>query len=735
MSKANYTIALIGNPNCGKTTIFNALTGMNQKVGNYPGVTVEKVIGHYIDNKKNKVDVIDLPGTYSLTAMSPDEKIARDTILGKQESNINIDVIVVVLDACSLERNLYLATQALELGKPVVFALNMYDEAEKQGKNIEELRLSACLNADVIPTVGIRSKGIPLLKETIRNAVSQEASSGVIKLSPELSVSIKIIGSFLQNKLNYSNAMKSAEALRLLGSDENRLKGIDFLIAADLNDLVLSERNRLAKLGINWISAEAEARYYFAQKTVNASMVVKKLSDSLSFTEAVDSVLLHKVWGPVIFVAIMLLIFQSVFTWATPIMNFIDLIIEWIKVLVGNSIQNESLRSLIVDGIIGGVGGVILFLPQILILFMYISILERTGYMARIAFIMDRLMSKMGLHGKSFVPMLSGFACSIPGIMACRTIENWRDRLVTMLVIPLITCSARLPVYILLIALFVPKTKFGPFALQGLVMTAMYFLGIIGAMITALVLKSTLFKSKSPPLLLELPSYKTPMINDVALDLLQRAGSFLTKAGTVILGLSVILWGLLHYPQVTPPSSLPIEANSNIELQLTELLKTDPSINVITARKDLTNHWREEYKLTHSFAGYFGKAIEPIIVPLGFNWKIGVGLIASFAAREVFVSTMSIVYGLGDNNDKNSNQLVDHMLKDKKANGEYTFSPLVALSLLVFFAFSLQCLATVSIVYRESNSWIWPTFQLTYTTALAWLSSFSVYQIGKLLGF
>lgn len=735
MNKTNYTIALIGNPNCGKTTIFNALTGMNQKVGNYPGVTVEKVIGHYIDSKKNKVDVIDLPGTYSLTAMSPDEKIARDTILGKQESNIKIDVIVVVLDACSLERNLYLATQALELGKPVVFALNMFDEAEKQGKNIEIRRLSACLNSDVIPTVGIRSKGISLLKETIRNALSQEVTSGVIKLNLEINTSIKKVGSFLQNKLNYSNAMKSAEALRLIGSDENRLKGIDFLVAADLNELIQSERIRLAKLGINWSSAEAEARYNFAQKTVNTCMVVKKLSDQLSFTEAVDSILLHKVWGPLIFVALMLLIFQSVFTWATPIMNLIEVLVEWLKTIIGNSIQNDSIRSLVVDGIISGVGGVVLFLPQILILFMYISILERTGYMARIAFIMDRLMSKMGLHGKSFVPMLSGFACSIPGIMACRTIENWRDRLVTILVIPLITCSARLPVYILLIALFVPKTKYGPFALQGLVMSAMYFLGIFGAMITALILKSTLFKSKSPPLLLELPSYKTPMIQDIAMDLFQRGGSFLTKAGTVILGLSVILWGLLHYPQVEPPSILPTDVENNIELRLAELVKSDPSINMETAKKDLTKHWIEEYKLTHSYAGYLGKAIEPIIAPLGFNWKIGVGLIASFAAREVFVSTMSIVYGLGDNSDQNSNQLVDHMQNDKKANGEQTFSPLVALSLLVFFAFSMQCLATLTIVYRESNSWIWPTLQITYTTALAWLSSFSVYQIGKILGF
>ena len=429
---------------------------------------------------------------------------------------------------------------------------------------------------------------------------------------------------------------------------------------------------------------------------------------------------------------IMLLIFQSVFSWASPLMDLIDTFIAWLQTVVGNAIPNESARSLVVDGIIGGVGGVVIFLPQILILFLYISLLERTGYMSRIAFIMDRLMSGMGLHGKSFVPMLSGFACSIPGIMACRTIENWRDRLVTILVIPLITCGARLPVYVLLIALFVPDTQYGPFTLQGLSMTGMYLLGIFGAMFMAYIFKSTILKAKTPPLLLELPSYKPPLIRDLLLDLLQRAGLFLTKAGTVILALSVILWVLFNFPKATPPSELPPEVYATIEKRIVAMQSSDNELEVAKTREELVEQWAAEYQLTHSYAGYMGKLIEPVIAPIGFDWKIGVGLIASFAAREIFVSTMSIVYGLGDEGSETDSRLRDLLLSDRKPNGEPTYTPAVAFSLLVFFAFSLQCLATVGVVYRETNSVLWTGFQLLYTTVLAWVSSFAVYQIGRL---
>ena len=683
-------IAIAGNPNTGKSTIFNLLTGMRQKVGNYPGVTVEKKTGRFFGSHGEAMELLDLPGSYSLQVRSPDEAVSRDVLLGRVPGTPRPDAIIAVLDASNLDRHLYLVAQFLELGIPVIVALNMVDVAEQRGLTIDLLALKNSLGVPVIPMVASRGQGIIELKQALSRAtlhVSDQKAQLPIVLEREVAA--------LSRVLKGHTGSVRAEAMLLLSLEDDRLaaevKGDTALLAK-----IHAARERLKMSGLDPIAAPVDARYAWVSE-VCASVVHRHGEDShgLTFSDHMDQILTHRLWGWVAFVGMMALMFVCIFVVAQAPMDWIRSGMQALAKWTGAHLPEGDLRSLIVDGVIGGVGNVVVFLPQILILFFFLGLLEDSGYMARAAFIMDRLMSRVGLHGKSFVPLLSSFACAIPGIMATRTIENRNDRFVTILVAPLMSCSARLPVYAIMIALLMPA--YGVWSKAG-VMLCMYLVGILAAFVMAGLLKKTLLRSETPMLLLELPPYRAPVFRGIAQRMWERAVVFIRRAGTVILALSVILWALLSYPKLSTPN--PTQAET----------------------------------LAHSFGGRMGHAIEPVIAPLGYDWKIGIGLVASFAAREVFVSTMGQIYNIEDAKQDNED-LRTQMRNERRADGTPVFTPLVCLSIMVFYVLAMQCISTVAIVRRETNSWRWPLFQIAYMTVLAWIGAFVVYQGGHLLGF
>lgn len=655
------TIALAGNPNAGKTTLFNSLTGLSQKVANYPGVTVERKAGHWKIGDTSAT-LIDLPGLYSLDATSLDEQIARDVLVGKVDGAAKPDVIVAVVDATNLERNLYLTTQLFEYGIPVVVALTMIDLFEKQKHEIDIEKLSGLLQ---VPVIAVNAKG----------------ERGKAEL---------------------------AEKVRQI---------------AGTKPTVPYELNGGSPDGDN---AKIFARYNYISNAVQDAVTHNdKLEHRLS--EKIDRVLTHKFFGLLILVLILLTVFQAIFSWATLPMDLLDQGFGAIGSGVRTALPEGILADLVVDGIIAGVGGVLVFLPQILLLFLFISILEDTGYMARAAFLMDKLMSRVGLHGKAFLPLISGFACAIPAIMATRTIENRRDRFATILITPLMSCSARLPVYTLMIAaFFAGETVFGFLSLGAVLMLAMYALGIVVALIVAFVLKRTLLKAPPPPFIMELPPYRLPNMRTVFQNMLTRAGLFVKRAGTVILTISIILWALMYFPRSeTTASAIPVTGGSAVEASLQQQVPSNAEL--------VTNP--EGAQLRNSFAGRLGHVIEPVIQPLGFDWKIGVALIASFAAREVLVSTLSIIYNVGADENEESQSLISAIRNAKDEQGNTVWTPLTALTLMVFFVLAMQCMSTLAIVRRETNSWSWPLFMLVYMTGIAYVAAFLTYQGGRLLGF
>jgi len=658
-NKSHLTIALAGNPNAGKTTLFNSLTGLNQKVANYPGVTVERKEGIW-DLGDRSATLIDLPGLYSLDATSLDEQIARDVITGKVESVPRPDVIVSVVDATNLERNLYLTTQLFEYGVPVVVALTMIDVFEKRKHEIDIGKLSTGL-------------GVPVI------AVNAKADRGKSELADK----------------------------------------VDELAGA--TPKVPHELNGGSPEGDN---ARIFARYNFISNAVQDSV---KHNDKREHrvSEKIDRVLTHKVFGLAILVLILLTVFQAIFSWATLPMDLLDKGFGALGDGVRSSMPPGILTDLLVDGIIAGVGGVLVFLPQILLLFLFISILEDTGYLARAAFLLDKLMSRVGLHGKAFLPLMSSFACAIPGIMATRTIENKRDRFATILIAPFMSCSARLPVYTLMIgAFFAGQTVFGFVSLGAVLMLAMYTLGITVALIVAFILKRTLLKAPPPPFIMELPPYRMPSIRTVFQNMITRAWLFVKRAGTVILAISIILWALMYFPRSVPPS---VAGSQQGQVALNNEQRT--------TNNEPPAPLPEGEQLRNSFAGRLGHTIEPVIRPLGFDWKIGVALIASFAAREVLVSTLSIIYNVGKDENEQSETLISAIRDAKDDNGKLVWTPLTALTLMVFFVLAMQCMSTVAIVRRETNSWSWTLFMVGYMTGLAYLASFLTYQGGRMLGF
>ena len=735
-------VILTGNPNSGKTTLFNALTGLRAKVGNYAGVTVERKEGKLLGAPaKADIRVLDLPGTYSLSPNSLDEQISRDVLLNRLPELPPPDLIVVVVDASNLQRNLYYATQVVELGHPTLIALNMVDVAEVNGHRIDAEKLAAELSVPVQPVVASTGQGVPDLKRKIISTLNSDwegrqvadpkisgtaarhpSQVGFCQLPGLFRIEATGLASLLAETFQERRLQATAEALLLL-SNEKALASSREHYPQKIQDAVAAARKRLETHGIDWRGAPIEWRYARIAE-IQQAVAVELAPPGETFSDKLDCVLTHKVWGTLIFIGIMTLMFQSIFTFAHIPMDALQAAVDWLGGAVGKLIPPGDLNSLLVNGVIAGVGAVIVFLPQILLLFLFIGFLEDTGYMARAAFLMDRLMSKVGLHGKSFIPMLSSYACAIPGIMATRTIETPKDRLVTILVAPLMSCSARLPIYTLLIAACIPDIKIlGWLKLQGLTMLAMYLLGTVVALLMAWLFKKTLLKGETPMLIMELPPYKRPLLRVVARHMWDRSRLFLRRAGTVILGINILLWFLATYPR-TENGLMGKGSDGVMEKQIAR--DANPPSSAELAGE----------KLRHSFAGRMGHFIEPAIAPLGFDWKMGIGIISSFAAREVFVSTMSTVYNVGsaDKSEPGKQALAKTLRMQTRPDGSPLYTPLLAVTLMVFYVFALQCASTVAVVRRETNSWKWPVFQWLYMGVLAWVLAFITWHGGRWLG-
>jgi ferrous iron transport protein B len=686
--------ALVGNPNCGKSTLFNALTGLKQKVGNYPGVTVEKKVGTAYSQHGQPFTVIDLPGTYSLAARSPDEAVTRDVLLGRRSDTAQPDRILCIVDATNLERNLYLVHQILDLGRPVILVLNMMDLAAQAGLEIRVARLEKELGIPVIACEAVNSRGLIELKLAMSRTdlpLARHAWTVPAAIAPAVS---EIAASLVESDRKRPLVARAEALLLLTDQDSVRVTGSTPL-SPRTTEILRSWQTRWAGEGTDWAGVLVSSRYDAIGRLFSA---VVRTRDNIgpSLSDRIDAIATHALWGWLVLGAIMTLLFFSIFTLAEVPMNWIDGHVAALADFVKERMPAGDLRDLITDGAIAGVGGVLVFLPQILILFFFIGLLESTGYMARAAFIMDRLMSRVGLNGKSFIPMLSSYACAIPGIMATRTIEDPKDRLVTILVAPLMSCSARLPVYLLMIAALVPDGRVPVLTKVG-IMLLMYALGTFGAFFFAWLFKRTFLKGEPPLMIMELPPYRLPRLKDVAQHMVERGWIFVRRAGTVILGISIVLWFLAAYPKA-PEGATPTQ------------------------------------QLAQSFAGRAGHALEPVIKPLGFDWQIGIGLISSFAAREVFVSTMSVVFN-AESTDDNTAPLRTALLAARWPDGRALFTPLVCFTLMIFYVFAMQCMSTIAVVRRETNGWKWPVFQTFYMTGTAWILSFIVFQGGRALGF
>lgn len=736
-------VALLGNPNCGKTAIFNYLTGSHQKVSNYPGITVERKIGvlryghgrycnkhrgrrffnrfegggrnrgrRFIHQNSKYCNVLDLPGTYSLTPESIDERVVAEQVMDWIHGINRPSAIISVVDATNLSRNLYLTTQLLDIGIPVILALNMMDLVKDKSvlPEISELKKNFGFAA-VIPMSALEGWGIDELKEAIAKAIKSPIPRKAKKLfqsHPEIRELLEPLSTCLQNKFDYSPRIARVQALRLTTrqSAVNLYKpphaGIHSFsddIVKEIEELRDAAVERIEQAGFNHRTIEATIRYTWLDNLLKQSeqKEVSQLKVK-SRSEKIDTVLTHHIFGPIIFVALLIFIFQAIFTWSSYPMEWIDVGIAMIGDWVIKVMQPGILRDLIVEGIIAGVGAVIIFLPQILVLVFCMTLLEDSGYMSRVAFMLDKLMTKAGLHGRSVLPLMSGYACAIPGVMASRTIDGWKERLITIMVLPLMSCSARLPVYALMIGAFIPAIKiFGFINLQGLTLVVMYFLGTITALIIARILSKFILEKGKSSFVMELPPYRLPLMRSVFRQVSIRGKQFLLNAGKIIMAVSIVLWFLASFPKTT---------------------EVDSGVNPIH----------------HSYAGKIGHAIEPIIEPLGFDWKIGVGLITSFAAREVVVSTLATLYNVEDEGE-NMISLTESMKNDiNPKTGKPVFNTLVAISLMVFFVYAAQCLATFAIIKQETNSWKWPMIMIAYMTTLAYLASLAVYQLGSLIG-
>lgn len=727
-------IALVGNPNTGKTTLFNRLTGARQRVGNYAGVTVEKKTGVTRIPRtgttngaaEEKVTVIDLPGTYSLAASSDDERVVIDVLMGRMEATARPNVVVCVVDATNLMRNIFLASQVADIGLPIVIALNMSDAAREQGLHINAELLSERLGVPVVPTVASRGEGLDQLKSTIAEVLDQQKQAVAPMPWPDaVNAGVQQLREAFER--DTGRTVGRVELLRMLFDADSALPKRLRWNESSYQAIVGEARKTLEQNGLNPLSAEPVLRYARLGELLEGVVTQAETERRATSGESADRLLTHRVWGLVIFIAMMWVVFQSVYWFADFFMVGIENIFGWIGDFAGSLlVATPMLQSLVVDGVIAGIGGVIVFLPQILILFFFISLLEDTGYMARAAFLMDKLFAWCGLNGKSFVPLLSSFACAIPGVMATRTIEDPKARLTTILIAPLMSCSARLPVYVLLIAAFIEPT-YGAFW-AGFALFAMHFVGLIVALPIAWLVNRFILKSKPIPFVMEMPPYRAPQMRDVIWRMSQRGGAFLKRAGTVIFAMTIIIWALSYFPHsesVRIDFARDIAAARNVEL--------DDAMAIV--ENDYADELAGRY-LESSYMGMMGKALQPIFAPAGFDWKITVGVVSSFPARETIIATLGILYNLGTDVDEESEPLRDRMAAsvwtDGPRAGEPVFTPLVAFAIMVFFALCMQCGATLAVIGREAG-WGWAVFCFVYMTALAWAGAVIVYQVGSLI--
>lgn len=720
-------VLVAGNPNAGKSTIFNALTGSTAKVANYPGVTVDRKVARLTLDAGLDVDVVDLPGTYSLSARSREEQVAVDAILGRDGAIP--DVVVVVADATALARSLYLACEIIETRVPVILALSMTDEAGTQGVHLDLERLARELGVPVVPLVAPRGKGLPDLKDAIawRCRHHESPKAPPLALPAALAVDVDEIAGVVES-VHALPQPESARAwaqwliLSLGEEDVDELVGIP----PEVRRVVKTVRERAEASGRNLDLEIIGDRYARIDRLL---AVVQRLPENAgpSWTHRIDSVLTHRLWGTVVFAAVMFIVFQALFSWAEPAIALIEAAVAATQRAARTLLPDGPLVDLISDGVIAGVGNVVVFVPQIALLFFFIGLLEDLGYLARVAFVIDRLMGSIGLHGKAFVPMLSGFSCAVPAVLATRTIENRVDRLLTMMVLPLMSCSARLPVYLLVTAtVFAPTaTLLGVVSMGAAVLFAMYMVSVLATLGAAAVFRRTLFRGSGSTLVLELPPFRAPVVTVLLRSVWQRVRTFLWDAGTIILALTIVLWALLTYPK-----SARVESEfATLRAQAEQSLSGDD----LRERLAALDQQQGGAELRGSIAGRLGRIIEPAIQPLGFDWRIGIGLLGAFTAREVFVSTLGIVFDISDA-DETSDSLREALRGATRADGSKLMTPLTGVSLMVFFVLACQCMSTVAVVRRESGTWRWPLVMFGYMTALAYVASLFVYQAGSALG-
>lgn len=700
MSNENINVALIGNPNTGKTSVFNQLTGLNQQVGNYPGITVEKKIGFCKLPHNIRANILDLPGTYSLNASSIDENVVIELLLNKNDK-LYPDVAIVITDVENLKRNLLLFTQIKDLEIPTILVINMADRMAYKGISLDIPHLEEQLKTKIIVASTRKGTGIEELKQAITQykTLSTEPCLNASSIDPDYFNGLR---KAFPNQLLYKLWLVITQDVNFLNLERNEIRSTFTRPHSDLKRLQQKETIK---------------RYQFINDVLKVGQTIDT-SKARDFGSRLDRILTHKVFGYVIFFAILFLIFQSIFDWSAVPMDFIDATFASLSSYAANHLPPGVLTNLIAQGIIPGIGGILIFIPQIAFLFLFISILEESGYMSRVVFLMDKIMRRFGLSGKSIVPLISGTACAIPAIMATRNIENWKERLITILVTPFTTCSARLPVYAIIIALVIPDQRWYGLNLQGLTLMLLYLLGFGMAIFSSYILNKILKIKGKTFFVIEMPNYKLPLLKNVAINVIEKTKAFVVGAGKIILAISIVLWFLASY------------GGKDFDHAEQNVLQESMANNVSVSSPEHFNELVASYKLENSYIGMMGRAIEPVIAPLGYDWKIGIAILSSFAAREVFVGTLATIYSVGDTDNEDP-------IKEKMASeihpetGEKVFDFPTGISLLLFYAFAMQCASTLAVTKKETNTWKWPFAQLVFMSAVAYVVALIAYQVLK----
>lgn len=755
IAKKEFTIALVGNPNTGKTTVFNALCGMRQRTGNYPGVTVEKRVG-FIENDDYILELYDLPGLYSLRATSNDEKITLEVLTGRLDKSKKQDIILYILDASNLKRNFYLLLQLLELNIPVILVLTMIDIAEKKGIKIDLKELQKKLPIPIFAVNAKNHEDITKLKEglikSISNLENSRTNFDIKNYYPKniLEYYNHCLAQFHQFFANHHiNFSLTYPDIFLCLTDQNEflLYINDLLkenenhpqILQELKDFIAHIKEGSKEFMIFSNAQLIQARYKIIEQILKDVIKQEETQEKKTFTETLDSFLIHKIWGLMAFLLVMSIMFQSIYTWASPLMDWIESFFNFLKEWVSSSgLFSPLLESFINDGVIGGVGSVVVFVPQIAILFLFIAILEDSGYLARASFLMDKLLSWTGLNGRAFIPLISSFACAIPGIMSTRVISDDKVRTSTILIAPLMSCSARLPVYVLFIGTFI-EPKYGAL-IAGLCLFAMHSIGLILAFFVSLVLNKKILKTPSITFIMELPEYHIPSFRNIYFRVIEAVKSFLKRAGTIIFAMSIVIWALTYFPHDEEAANKHIQPfmqdlETLIRMEEEDLKNGNPfperRIQIELLQKEIEKEMAS-FHLSNSYLGRMGKFIEPVFRPLGFDWKLSVGILASFPAREVIISALGIIYNVGEANEE-SESLRTKLLNEKFPDGTPVYTPLTAISLMVFFALCAQCMSTLAVIKKELGDWKYPVYVFLYMTSLAYIVALIVYQTGKWL--